>query len=249
MCMSICLEFSVVFTVAILPQVLIAFYPDEIRDLLSKLPGNWRFLSTLPSRIGAILLILYISATRSDEFHSIGLNLQDATSSLALLGTGLLTGYLLLIFVFSSLRSKKVKGEITNMQQRTLTILRYSNTTGFWQRLFYFIDLWLAVIGEELVYRGYLILLLGRQTGNLIPWMTFSVTLSIVVHLYQGRTWRLAISHMIFASLFIFAAVVTNSLFAALIPHLAYNTVWLIRALRHTSKKVVTQVDDNSQSL
>jgi membrane protease YdiL (CAAX protease family) len=228
--MTLILEFSVVFAVAILPQVLTSFYPDQMRDLLARSPGNWKYLSTLPSRIGAILLVLYISASRLDEFHSIGLNLSEALSPMALLVTGLLTGYLLLIFVFSRFRSKKVRDETANLRQTTLAALRYSDTTGFWKKLFAFGDLWLAVIGEELVYRGYLILLLGRQTGNLIPWIAFSVTLSIVVHLYQGRTWRLAISHMILASLFIFAAVVTNSLFAAIIPHLVYNTVWLVRA-------------------
>ena len=235
--MRLILEFSVVFIVAILPQVLTSFYPDEMRALLGRLPGNWKYLSTLPNRIGVILLVLFISASRLDEFRSIGLNLTEALSPTALIVTGLLTGYLLLIFVFSRLRSKKVRDESANVRQTTLAALRYSDTTGFWKKLFAFGDLWLAVIGEELVYRGYLILLLGRQTGNLFPWIAFSVTLSIVIHLYQGRTWRLAISHMILASLFIFAAVVTNSLFAAIIPHLVYNTVWLIRALGNKPKE------------
>jgi membrane protease YdiL (CAAX protease family) len=235
--MNLTLEFSVVFTVAILPQVLTSFYPDEMRGLLNKLPGNWKYLSTLPNRIGVILLVLYISSSRLDGFRFIGLNLSEALSPTALLVTGLLTGYLLLIFVFSRLRSNKVKDETINMQQRTLAALRYSDTTGFWKKLFAFADLWLAVIGEELVYRGYLILLLGRQTGNLIPWIAFSVALSIVIHLYQGRTWRLAAGHMILASLFIFVAVITNSLFAAIIPHLVYNTTWLIRALGNKPKE------------
>ena len=228
------LEFISVLTLAVLPQVLVSFYPDEMRHLLGKLPGNWRLLSTLPSRIGVILLVLYISASRLDEFHSIGLNFREARSPITLLAAGFLTVYLLLIFIFSNLRSKKVKEEITNIQQRTLAILQYSNSAGFWQRLFYFVDLWLAVIGEELVYRGYLILLLGRQTGSFTPWIIFSIALSIVIHLYQGRTWRLALGQMILAILFILAVMVTKSLFAALIPHLVYNTVWLMRALGNT---------------
>jgi len=123
--------------------------------------------------------------------------------------------------------------------------LVYSPTAGVWQKLLYFIDLWLAVIGEELVYRGYLILLLGSQTGNLYAWMAFSATLSVVVHLYQGRTWRVAISHMLLACLFIFVAVITNSLFAAIIPHLVYNTVWLIRALRNKPNEEATPQEIN----
>ena len=238
-------EFFTVFILAILPQILSSFYPDEMRDVLSKLPGNWRFFSTLPSRIGVILLVLYISASRRDDFHSIGLNFQQAASPLALFATGFLTGYLLLIFVVSRLRSKKVKDQIVNVRQRTMAGLVYSPTAGVWQKLLYFIDLWLAVIGEELVYRGYLILLLGSQTGNLYAWMAFSATLSVVVHLYQGRTWRVAISHMLLACLFIFVAVITNSLFAAIIPHLVYNTVWLIRALRNKPNEEATPQEIN----
>jgi len=231
------LEFFTVFVIAVLPQILTSFYPQEMRDLLNRLPGNWRFLSTFPSRLGVILLILYIGASRLDDLYSIGLDLYQAASSMTLLAAGLLTGYLLLIFVISNLRSKKAKEQIAETQQRTLAGLRYSTTAVFWQKLLYFVDIWLAVIGEELVYRGYLILLLGRGSGHLFPWIAFSLLLSILVHLYQGRTWKLVLGHTLLASLFIFAAVITNSLLAAIIPHLVYNTVWLARALRNKPRE------------
>jgi membrane protease YdiL (CAAX protease family) len=245
---SLILEFFTVFILAILPQALISFYPDEMREALGKLPGNWRFISTLPSRIGVILLMVFIASSRWDEFYSIGLNPHQAASSMTLICAGLLTGYLLLIFLVSNWRSKKVKNQITDVQQRTLAGLRYSPAAGFWQRLFYFVDLWLAVIGEELVYRGYLVLLLSRDTGSLLPWMILSLTLSMVVHLYQGRTWRLALSQLVFASLFMFAAVITRSLVAAIIPHLIYNTVWLIRALRNMSRQEAAPLNGPSNT-
>jgi membrane protease YdiL (CAAX protease family) len=232
------LEFLTVFTIAILPQILISFYPEEMRYMLNNLPGNWRFITTIPSRVGPILLILYIAAGRFDAFHSVGLNVYEALSPLTVILTVFFTGYLLLIFVFSGLRSKKVKDEVANIQQRTLAVLRYSNITGFWQKLIAFGDLWLAVIGEELVYRGYLVLMLGWQTGTFTPWIILSIALSMLVHLYQGRTWRVALSHMILAALFILAVMVTRSLFAAIIPHLVYNTVWLMRALKNKPRQV-----------
>jgi membrane protease YdiL (CAAX protease family) len=229
---ALILEFLAVFFVAILPQVLTSFYPDDMRERLNGLPGNWRFLAALPNRIGVIFLILYIAAGRRDAFHSIGLNLQADASFVPLLAAAFLTVYLLLIFVFANKRSAQRKQETAAIQQRTLLGMRYLGPMNSWQRFFTFVDLWLAVIGEELVYRGYLILLLGYETGSFTPWIIFSVALSVLVHLYQGRTWRLAISHAILAGLFILAMMFTKSLFAAIIPHLVYNTVWLIRALK-----------------
>jgi membrane protease YdiL (CAAX protease family) len=235
------LEFLAVFFMAILPQILTSFYPDGMRELLNGLPGNWRFITALPSRIGVILLILYIAAGRQDAFHSIGLNLQKDASFVPLLAAAFLTFYLLLILALANKRSAQRKQETAAMQQRTLLGMRYLGPLSSSQRFFTFVDLWLGVIGEELVYRGYLILLLGAQTGSFAPWIIFSVALSVLVHLYQGRTWRIAVSHAILAGLFILVIMLTRSLFAAILPHLAYNTVWLARALKANGGAHTTQ--------
>jgi membrane protease YdiL (CAAX protease family) len=237
------LEFLVVFVTAILPQVLISFYPDGLQDQLGKImTGRWRFLTALPARLGAILLILFIVSTRADGFHTIGLTVEEVTSLSTLVTAVFLTAYLLLIFVLSDLRSKKTKEQTQQIQQRTLAGLRYSKPKNFLESFAYFVDIWLAVIGEELVYRGYLILLLGRETGSYIPWVLLSVILSAIIHLYQGRSLRVALGHMIFAGLFIAAMLITGSVFAAIVPHLIYNTIWLIRAMRSLLANEVNSV-------
>jgi membrane protease YdiL (CAAX protease family) len=238
---TLLLEFLAVFCVAILPQVLTSFYPDDMREMLNGLPGNWRFLTALPSRMGVIFLILYIAAGRQDSFHSIGLNLRTDASFVPLLAGAFLTMYLLLILVLANKRSAQRKQESAALQQRTLLGMRYLGPMNSWRRFLAFVDLWLGVIGEELVYRGYLILLLGYQTGSFTPWIIFSVALSVLVHLYQGRTWRVALSHAILAGLFILAMMLTKSLFAAIIPHLAYNTAWLARAFKSNAEPSPSQ--------
>lgn len=95
---TLVLEFLTVFIIAILPQVLTGFYPDEMRTLLNSLPGNWKFITTLPGRLGSILLILFIGSLRQDDFQSIGLNWTQAASLSTLLAAGALSVYLLLIF-------------------------------------------------------------------------------------------------------------------------------------------------------
>ena len=230
-------EFLAVFVIAILPQVLTGFYPDEMRTLLNNLPGNWKFITTLPGRLGSILLILFIGSLRQDDFQSIGLNWTKAASLSTLLAAGALSVYLLLILFLAGKRSAKSQEEMAATRQRVLIGLRYSDTSPPWKRLAAYSDVWIAVIGEELVYRGYLILLMSRQTGTLYPWIAFSLALSILVHLYQGRTWKLALGQMLIAALFIFVVVITGSLMAAIIPHLVYNTVWLTRAFKKPSSR------------
>ena len=234
---KIILEILTVLVIAVLPQVLNSFYPQEWKDLLAKFPANWRSASAFFSRIGMILLALYIFANHLNGYHIIGLTIREIQSFPTLLTAGGLTIYLSLIFVFSRLRSQKTKQEIAIRQERTLAVLRYAPNAGFWKSLPSFVDIWLAVLGEELIYRGYFVLLLGAVTGTFVPWVLLSITLSILVHLYQGLTLKVALGHAILAAIFITAILITKSLFAAIIPHLVYDTIWLIRALRSTPKE------------
>jgi membrane protease YdiL (CAAX protease family) len=225
-------EFLTVFILAILPQILVSFYPEKLRVLLVNFPDNWRFLSTLPSRLGVILLILYLALSRQDDLNIMGLNLQNVFSFKTLFAAGFLTVYLLLIFVVVDRRSKRMQPEIRSVQERTLLAMRIPPHAAGLHKALAFVDLWLAVIGEELVYRGYLILMLGRESGSYMPWIIFSLILSVLIHLYQGRHLRLILTHLILAGFFILAMMVAQSLWAAIIPHLVYNTVWLTRTLR-----------------
>jgi membrane protease YdiL (CAAX protease family) len=237
---KIILEILTVLVMAVLPQVLNSFYPQEWKDLLAKFPANWRSASAFFSRIGMILLALYIFANHPGGYHIVGLTNQEIQSFPVLLTAGALTIYLSLIFVFSKLRSQKTKQEIEVRQQNTLAALRYSPNAGFWGTLLSFVDIWLAVLGEELIYRGYFVLLLGAVTGTFVPWVVLSITLSVLVHLYQGFTWKVALGHAILAAIFIAAALITKSLFAAIVPHLVYDTIWLARALRSTPKETAS---------
>ena len=57
-----------------------------------------------------------------------------------------------------------------------------------WERIVFLPILFLGVIGEELLYRGYLVLILGNETGFMALWVLLSIVLSVVAHLYQGRS-------------------------------------------------------------
>jgi membrane protease YdiL (CAAX protease family) len=89
------------------------------------------------------------------------------------------------------------------------------------------LTLWLGVIAEDLVFRGYLVLGLGARTGSYFPWMVLSIILSIAAHLYQGVSWKLMLGQGLFALIFTGVSLITNN-DTAIIPHLVY-TIWLLR--------------------
>ena len=112
-----------------------------------------------------------------------------------------------------------------------------SNTyRGFWGKTGYLFSLWLGGIAEDLVFRGYLVLGLGAQTGSYYPWIVLSIFLSVASHLYQGVNRRIMLGQMIFAAIFITISLITRSVITAIIPHLVYDTIWLLRGWEKDSK-------------
>lgn len=225
--MKAVLEFSVIFTVAILPQIVYSFFIKEIQDVLGKLSNRWKLTSSLISRFGSILLALYIAAMQPAGLLSIGLNLNPSELPKVIIIGGLATGYLSLIFIFSKLRSKKSREERESLQRQIFVSLGYSTYKTNSDRIFSLINLWASVIAEELIYRGYLILLLRSHTGTYIPWILLSITFSVFMHLYQGFNWKIVVAHIFLASVFIVVILITNNIITALLPHLVYDTIWM----------------------
>ena len=227
--MGTVLEFSVIFTVAILPQIAYSFFIKEIRDVLAKLSNRWKLTSSLINKTGLILLAMYVAAIQPGGLLSIGLNFKLSELPKVIIVGGLATGYLSLIFVFSKLHSKKTREERELLQRQTFLSLGYSTYRTISDRFFSLVNLWLSVIAEELIYRGYVILLLGSRTGTYIPCIMLSIIFSVLVHLYQGFNWRIVLGHIFLASVFIVVIMVTKNLVTALVPHLVYDTIWLSR--------------------
>jgi len=227
--MSPVLEFSVIFAVAILPQIAYSFFIAEIRDVLSKLTNRWKLISSLVNRAGMILLALFVAAGQPRGLLSIGLDFSPSQMPKVLIVGALASGYLSLIFVFSKFRSGKSREERETLQRQTYESLGYSTYKTAADKAFSLINLWLSVIAEELVYRGYVILVLGARTGTYLPWILLSITFSVLVHLYQGFNWKIALSHAFLACVFIAVMLLTGNIVTALIPHLVYDTIWLYR--------------------
>jgi membrane protease YdiL (CAAX protease family) len=234
--MKTLLEFSIVFVGMILPQILSSLFRVQIRRMQEGIPNLLRLSLQGLNYAGSILVLLYIAIGQPGGLASIGLTLVPSQLPRTLYMAAGATCYLLLVFVIIRFRSKDVQQDVQIRQRQVLAAMGYSQYRALPERVAAMINLWLGVVVEELVFRGYLILLLGARTGSYIPWLVFSIFLTVTVHLYQGFTWKVAYAHVFFAGVFIVAALVTGNLVAALIPHLVYDTVWILQGWSHAKE-------------
>jgi hypothetical protein len=237
--MNVTLEFLVVFTVAILPQIVGSFLSIKDREYFRKFTPEQRTVSNLGRWIGIIFLLFYIAMNHSNGLFSIGLGFGRNGIPKIILVAGITTGYLLLIFVLGRLRSKKIQEQTETVRRSIFAAGAFSTYRGFWGRSAYLLTLWLGVIAEDLVFRGYLVLGLVAQTGDYFLWIVLSIALSIAAHLYQGTSARLMLGQGLFALIFIGVSLITNNVITAIIPHLVYDTVWLLRGWAKDSKDEV----------
>jgi membrane protease YdiL (CAAX protease family) len=227
--MRIALEISTVLAVAILPHLLGSIFILTNRDYLKHFLPWQRMVSSALHDVSKILLMLYIAAQPSNGLAAIGLSIDPDRIRMTIFIAAFATGYLSLIFVIARLRSKKQQQAREELRRSVFEVGGFSTFKTPGQRGAYLPSLWLGVIAEDLVFRGYLVLGLGARTGTLAPWIALSILLSVVMHLYQGLNWHLMFTQAVFSSIFIAAAVTSGNILAAIIPHLVYDTIWILQ--------------------
>lgn len=79
----------------------------------------------------------------------------------------------------------------------------------------------LGPIHEEIVYRGFLVYMLGNLTGQTVLAILFGLVLCLWVHLYQG--WRAMLGHFLFYASAITILYSPAGLLAVLVMHIANN--------------------------
>ena len=222
------LEFSVVFTVAILPQIISSVLSIRDREYFRRITADQRTTTNIARWLGVILLLMYVGENHADGLSFIGVSFDLGQIPQVLLVSAMTTAYLSLIFVLPRWRSKKVQEQIETRRKSVFEAGAFSTYRGFWERFGYLCSVWLDVIAEDLVFRGYLVLGLGSLTGGYLPWIVLSVSLSLVAHLYQGSSVRLMLGQGFFAMIFIAVSLFTHNVITAIIPHLVYDTVWFV---------------------
>jgi membrane protease YdiL (CAAX protease family) len=225
---KIILEFLIVFCAYILPGIVLSMFMLRDRDLLKRSAAWLRIVSGAISSFAVAALVYYIATNHPGGPAAFGLSLQ-VNLPLALVVGGLAAGYLLFIVLVGELRLKSMSDEQKTARRAVFEASGFTIYTGFWQKSGFLASVWLGILAEDFVFRGYLVLGLASLTGVTWPWVLLSTALSVVGHLYQG--WRPAqiFTHTFFALLFIIVSVSTGSVFAAVLPHLVYDTAVILR--------------------
>jgi membrane protease YdiL (CAAX protease family) len=178
-----------------------------------------------------ICFMCYIALNQPNGLAAIGLRrlTVDDFIDYSLRGIVILSGFMLLYVAGNRIiRGKK---EIDNQPLHRLV----SGYQAVWERLGFVVALIIGVVAEEWVYRGYLVLLLGEKTNAFLVCALLSAFLSVLVHLYQGRS--LLVFHFLFAIVAIGVTIWTDSIVMAVSMHIFQDVVATIKVWNQIDKQ------------
>jgi membrane protease YdiL (CAAX protease family) len=226
------LEFCTVFATSVLNHIFGSLVFSKTLHFIKTYSKLEILFRDWVASISSILVVLLIALNGDAGLQAVGLwvgQQQIEANEKAILG-GLFFIFLFLGAVAVGqqlrLRRRKQATQPGNPQPPNPSAVKTLQFQTRPERLAYLSVLPYMVISEELVYRGYLVLFLGSQTGTFVLWILLSMILSVMIHLYQGRSLRLMAFHALFAGFFICLALLTGNLLMSIAAHLAYNLAW-----------------------
>ncbi len=234
------LEFLAVFTVGVLNSIFGALFslanPDfwKGQTALQHLWGRWG------AWVSEMAVVLFVVSNQPAGLASVGIRTGAGGANVAamvagwLAYLGLSVAYLVIWKYVLRRGTADSTAKLDTSKPHIGQVLLYRNR---WQRSAHLLELTLAVITEDLVFRGYLVLLLGQRTGTYIPWAILSVWLSIVIHLYQGRDRGTVVFQAVAATFFVVLTVLTQNLLAAIAVHLYYDVTSTLRLWQRATKE------------
>lgn len=183
----------------------------------------------------SIALVTLVAIIQPKGLNTIGINpdLKTANFAAAVEGFCWFAGVLILFFfLYRFVLGKKSPNEFDVRSSDRPEIVSMINIRDGLERFVYLSILPVGVIAEEFVYRGYLVLLWGERSGNVLLWGALSVGFSIIVHLYQGINLRNLCIHFVLAASLTAITILTNNLLAAITGHLFNNLAFTLNTWR-----------------
>ncbi len=226
-------EFLAIFTTSILNHIIGAFFYSKRPDYMKSFTVTENLLRDWGSSISAIFVVVLVASNQPDGLASIGIltGQSSAVTNLNAILIGLISISLLVIAIaygqkfILHVRKKEPETKIDVSNPAVGRVLQYRDIS---ELIAYLSVLPFIVISEDLVYRGYLVLLLGNRTHTFIPWIILSIILSIIVHLYQGRKINYMALIAISSALFIGLTIATGNILAPIAGHLFYDLSWAV---------------------
>jgi membrane protease YdiL (CAAX protease family) len=223
--MKFILEFSAVVAVGVLLHGLGTLLYIKRPEFYNLFTTSEQLLRRWQGGMAGVIIVLLVALNQPDGLRSVGL--QNTNNGIAIWIGFLATSALvivvaLVIKLIQRIRKVTVSPSVDTSQPHIIELISYRDR---WERFAYLAVVALGVVSEDLIYRGYFVLLLGNKTGTFIPWAILSVGLSVIIHLYQGRDARTILFHVVAASFLVSLAIITQNILAPIVAHLYYNLV------------------------
>jgi len=228
--MTIVFELLAVICLVILPCIPahIFYKQAEVKEHM-RYPYIRLALSVL-KEFGVIFVLLYISMQQPGRLLSIGVDFTQLENSMfvGLIVLGISAG----LYAIGYRIATGKKPEIDYSQKHVQIRLSYQKLS---LRALYIVNLVLASIEEEMIFRGYFILLWGQRTNAVTLFALISGTFFIAMHLYQGKK---AIAYLIlFTAGVTISTILSGGIMIAISAHIFHNLISSVGLWHHEAKK------------
>lgn len=223
------IELLVVFLICVAPYLVwslwVAVYGDQttqIRHPFLEIVGDWT------RALGEIALVYYAVGASVTGLRLLGIgyagnSVNQDWNLWIIFAPGLIYAlYGVLVRWIWGARPKSL-GEWGYLEKR---LSPYQ--TGVELLTYISVMLW-AVTAEEIVYRGYFVLVMGARTGDYLTWSVISIVLFTAVHLYQGRDPLRILTHVVNAATLTLLAWWFRNLYLSIMVHMLLNFIVVLR--------------------
>lgn len=241
------IEFGAIFAVGILPHIIGAFFYSKRSAIQKPCPTTENLQGNLfrywTGSISGILVVLLVALNQSNGLASVGIVTNgDAINAKnpVFIGIFAMTFYLVFLTrlpaLINYIRNTTPENRNSLSNPVAIELFQYQSIL---ERLAYLTVLPFMVISEELIYRGYLVFMLGGKTQTYLPWIILSIALSIVIHLYQSKKASSLFFQATAALLFISLTIWTGNIFTPITAHLFYSTIWTLGVWKRKNNATV----------
>jgi len=229
-------ELAAVLLILVLPSVISSLWGLIDRNRLMDLPHPLlNLILAWIQALGTIVLLMYLTGVTVVGLASIGV---QGTQPSILGGWDLFVWAGVITVAAQIIRT--IQGSAVKPDEKSPVIPWYatwfSRFDSGWSFAAYLSIVPWQVVAEELVFRGYLILLWGARTGAYELFAILSIALFVAAHLYQGRRWSDILPHLILAIVDSVVTIMYKSVIPAIGMHLLSNLMFYLRYWPDRSK-------------
>lgn len=226
------IELLAVIFVGVMPSVVTIVFWRQLKEDDLETKYALRTVMQLVHSMGAILLVLFIALRHEQGLLSIGLDFSRFED----LFPGVLA-YSLLVVSYA-LTGRLIKGRKDEVDVSRYDIRMMLLAKGGWQKLLRIVALVLAVLAEELVFRGYFLHLWAERSGAVEYCALASSIVFVLLHLYQGK--KFILYHVCYAAILAGLTIWSGGIMMAIGAHLYGNLLIQLKLWRMESKGMFT---------